>query len=115
MDDVKLKAHSGEWPGHSRLEGISARIIMTHTQSIINLACIIRKHESGHVVKVLLVVPLSSLWPRRPSAIFFFFSSPLLVIYRKSTHLCGGTTPRILSLCPITVNNEERWKEEGNE
>lgn len=73
MDDVKLKARGGEWPGHSRLEGISARIIMTHTQSIINLACIIRKHESGHVVKVLLVVPLSSLWPRRPSVIFFFF------------------------------------------
>lgn len=67
MDDVKLKARGGEWPGHSRLEGISARIIMTHTQSIINLACIIRKHESGHVVKVLLVVPLSSLWPRRRS------------------------------------------------
>lgn len=59
MDDVKLKARGGEWPGLSRLEGISARIIMTHTQSIINLACIIRKHESGHVVKVLLVVPLS--------------------------------------------------------
>lgn len=36
---------------------------MTHTHSIINLACIIRKHESGNVIKVLLVAPLSSLWP----------------------------------------------------
>lgn len=36
---------------------------MTHTQSIINLACIIRKHESSHVIKVLLVVLLSSLCP----------------------------------------------------
>lgn len=62
MDYLKLKAwtESGQaWP----VEGISARIIMTHTQSIINLACIIRKHESSHVVKVLLVVALSSLCP----------------------------------------------------
>lgn len=36
---------------------------MTHTQSIINLARIIRKHESSHVIKVLLVVLLSSLCP----------------------------------------------------
>ncbi len=36
---------------------------MTHTLSIINLACIIRKHESSHVIKVLLVVLLSSLCP----------------------------------------------------
>lgn len=31
---------------------------MSHTQSIINLACIVRKHESGRVIKVLLVPPL---------------------------------------------------------
>lgn len=45
------------------LKRISACIIMTHTQSIINLACIVRKHESSHVIKVLLVVLLSSLCP----------------------------------------------------
>ena len=62
MDYLKLKA----WAKSARaqpLERISARIIMTHTQSIINLACIIRKHESSHVIKVLLVVLLSSLCP----------------------------------------------------
>lgn len=36
---------------------------MTHTHSIINLACIIRKHESGRVIKVLLVPPPSSFCP----------------------------------------------------
>lgn len=62
MDDLKLKAGAESaraWP----VERISARIIMTHAQSIINLACIIRKHESSHVIKVLLVVLLSSLCP----------------------------------------------------
>lgn len=62
MDDLKLKAGQQSrraWP----VEGISVGIIMTHTQSIINLACIIRKHESSHVIKVLLVVLLSSLCP----------------------------------------------------
>lgn len=62
MDCLKLKA----WAESARaqpVERISARIIMTHTQSIINLACIIRKHESSHVIKVLLVVLLSSLCP----------------------------------------------------
>lgn len=62
MDDLKLKAGAVSGPALP-LEGISARIIMTHTQSIINLACIIRKHESSHVIKVLLVVLLSSLCP----------------------------------------------------
>ena len=55
MDYLKLKA----WTESGRaqpVERISAGIIMTHTQSIINLACIIRKHESSHVIKVLLVV-----------------------------------------------------------
>lgn len=62
MDYLKPKARTESawaWP----VERISARIIMTHTQSIINLACIIRKHESSHVIKVLLVAVLSSLCP----------------------------------------------------
>lgn len=42
---------------------------MTHTQSIINLTRIIRKHESSHVIKVLLVVLLSSLCPDALSAL----------------------------------------------
>jgi len=102
MDDLKLKAPVQSARARPA-ERIRAGIIMTHTQSIINLGRIIRKHESGHVIKVLLVVLLSS----RCSRCTLGFTSPLSVIYRKSTHLRGGTTPRILSLCPITVNNEE--------
>lgn len=55
--------HGAESAWAEPVERISARIIMTHTRSIINLACIIRKHESSHVIKVLLVVLLSSLCP----------------------------------------------------
>lgn len=62
MDYLKLKAWM-ESAWLQSVERISGRIIMTHTQSIINLACIIRKHESSHVIKVLLVVLLSSLCP----------------------------------------------------
>lgn len=62
MDYLKLKAYS-ESAQARQAERISARIIMTHTQRIINLPCIIRKHEYSHVIKVLLVVLLSSLCP----------------------------------------------------
>lgn len=62
IDHLKLKAwKESAWPWPE--ERISTRIIMTHTHSIINLCCIIRKHESGHVVKVLLVLLLSSPCP----------------------------------------------------
>lgn len=77
---------------------IAARIIMTPTQSIINLACIIRKHESGRVIKVLLVPPPpSSLCP---DALFLL----------AAARLRGGAAPRVSSLCPTRIPNEERWK-----
>lgn len=62
MDYLKLKSVAASAQALP-VERISARIIMTHTQNIINLACIIRKHESSQVIKVLLVVLLSSLCP----------------------------------------------------
>lgn len=68
IEYLKLKALE-ESARAQPAERIRARIIMTHKQSIINLACIIRKHESSHVIKVLLAVLLSSLCPRALSAL----------------------------------------------
>lgn len=78
---------------------------MTHTHSIINLACIIRKHESGNVTKVLLAAAVLPLAPHP-----LRFSGPLLVVYRQSARLRGGTAPRVSSLCPIRLLNEELRK-----
>lgn len=79
---------------------------MTRARSIINLACVIRKHESGNVIKVLLVAPLSSLWPRA----LVVLAARRCSFTDRALVCVAARGPHVSSLCPIRLLNEELWK-----